>query len=139
MKRLLLCSIAALLSLSGCKSNDSVGLNKGPAAKTRETITSTISDPARVTSMLAVMDAYQSDTAMTTATIKKIRQQIVDASADYSTTRKALEKLYSQLNTQVTALGNTFRDRNFELRKLCSADEWRSIAAGNKALVEFRF
>ena len=129
-----------LICLSGCKSTaPEAGFNEERASETRSAIQASIADPARSAQMLKVMDRFESELDQIGTSIKKIRADIVTANADYATERETLEKMYAQLGEQVRLLGNTFRDRNFELRKLCSAEDWKSIADLNDALVNFVF
>lgn len=85
------------------------------------------------------MDRFEMDLNKIQGSITKLRADIVTANEDYATERETLEKMYAQLGEQVRLLGNTFRDRNFELRKLCSSSDWKAIADDNDALVNFVF
>ena len=89
--------------------------------------------------MLAVVDAFESDVKTIESSIHDIRKEIVEANADYNTERATLEAMYAELGKQARRLGNVLRDRNFELRDLCSADEWKKIAGSNDPLAEFVF
>ena len=140
MKKFLLFWMAImLLSLAGCKSDKTPGLSVERTKETRDAIRSNIDDPARMASMLAVMDAFESDVKTIESSIHDIRNEIVEANADYKTERATLEAMYAELGKQALMLGNVFRDRNFELRDLCSADEWKKIAGSNDPLAEFVF
>ena len=129
-----------LICLSGCKSTEpEAGFNEERASETREAIQASITDPAQSAQLLKVMDRFELELNQIGASIQKLRADIVTANADYTTDRETLEKMYAQLGEQVRLLGNTFRDRNFELRKLYSAEEWKSIADLNDELVNFVF
>ena len=140
MKRFLLfCMAIMLLSLAGCKSAKTPGLSVERTTETRDAIRTTVDDPARVESMLAVMDAFESDVVTIESEIQDIRKEIVEANADYHTERATLEAMYAELGNQALKLGNVLRDRTFELRDLCSADEWKKIAGSDDPLAEFVF
>ena len=138
MKRSML-FIAVLALLVGCSSDKTAGLNDSRVADTREAIRANIEDPAVVGKMLAVMDSFEADVDEIQSTIAKQRAEIVAANADYNTSNDELEKLYGDIEGQVRKLGETFRDHNFELRALCSADDWKKIAGDDATLVEFSF
>ena len=129
-----------LMCLSGCKSDaPKTGVNDERTTETRKAIQASITDSEQAAEMLKVMDRFEMDLNKIQASIKKIRDEIVTANMDYATERETLEKMYAQLGEQVRLLGNTFRDRNFELRKRCSAEDWKSIADQDGALVNFVF
>ena len=138
MKRSILL-IAVLALLVGCSSDKAAGLNYSRVADTREAIRANIEDPAVVGKMLKVMDAFEADVDEIQSTIAEKRAEIVAANAYYNTSNDELEKLYGDIEGQVRKLGATFRDHNFELRALCSAEDWKKIAGDNAALVEFSF
>lgn len=138
MKRSIL-FIAVLALMVGCSSDKMAGLNDSRVADTREAIRENIEDPAVVGKMLAVMDAFETDVDAILSTIVKIRAEIMTANADYNTSNDELEKLYDDIEGEVRKLGESLRDHTFELRALCSADDWRKIAGDNATLVEFSF
>jgi hypothetical protein len=141
MKVFVLISLAAIMvGVAGCKSDDPVeGLNEKRVDATRSAIQSTVPDADLRGKMLAVMDQYEQELRQIEASIKNTREEIVKANADYSTDRATLEGMYAQLGEDVRQMGHVFRDRNFELRKLCTAEQWDKIADDNDALVNFTF
>lgn len=128
-----------LLSAAGCKSTSNPGLSSERTDETTSAIRKVVDDPTRMASMLAVTDAFESDIKTIEASIHEIRQEIVAANADYNTERATLEAMYVKLGNQARALGNVFRDRNFELRALSSSAEWEKIAGSNTSLTKFAF
>jgi hypothetical protein len=141
MKVFFLVALAAFMAgMVGCKSNDAVeGMNEKRINATRSAIKSTIPDAARREKMLAVVDQFELQLTQMAASIKNTRTAIVRANADYATDRATLEGLYAQLGDNVRQLGHVFRDRNFQLRKLCTAEQWDDLADNDDTLVEFAF
>jgi hypothetical protein len=141
MKVFFLVALAAFMAgMVGCKSNDAVeGLNEKRVNATRSAIQSTIPDAALRGKMMAVLDQYELELKQIEDSIKKTRTAIVTANADYATDRATLEGLYAQLAENVRQMGHVFRDRNFQLRKLCTPEQWDDLADDNDTLVEFVF
>jgi hypothetical protein len=141
MKVFVLISLAAIMvGLAGCKSNDPAeGLNEKRVDATRSAIQSAVPDAALRKEMLAVVDQYDRELKQVAASIKKTRAAIVKANADYATERATLEGMYAQLGEEVRQMGHVLRDHNFELRKLCTAEQWKQIADDNDTLVNFTF
>jgi hypothetical protein len=141
MKVFVLISLAAIMvGLTGCKSDDPVeGLNEERVDATRSAIQSTVPDATLRKELLAVVDQYERELNQVAASIKDTRAAIVKANADYTTERTTLEGMYAQLGEDVRKMGDVLRDHNFELRKLCTAEQWKQIADDNDTLVNFTF
>lgn len=73
------------------------------------------------------------------STVKSLREQIVEENADYATSREKLERLYAELGEQTQLIADTLRDRHFELKAMCTPEEWAAIMPTNPGLVRFGF
>jgi hypothetical protein len=141
MKAFVLISLAAIMvGVTGCKSDDPVeGLNEDRVDTTRSAIQSTVPDAALRGKMIAVVGQFEVDLNQIGDSIKQTRAAILKANAEYTTDRATLEKMYAKLGDDVRQLGRVLRDRNMELRELCTAEQWDDIADDNDPLVNFVF
>lgn len=139
MNKAILCVVTVLVCLVGCKTDEKAGLQEDRTNKTIKAIQSSIDDPARAKKMVAVVEAFVKDVHGIETEIKELRAKAVEANADYGTSRADLEKIYARLGGEVTKLGDTLKARSLEVRKLCTAEEWKKITASNDDLIEFKF
>ena len=133
-------SIAVFLALiTGCKSTDSTGLNPERVDEARAIIESTIEEPERRTTMMAIVDSMEIQVTGIGAEVTELRLQIVEANQDYDTTRADLELLYAELGKRAERLVATVKEHSLELRGHCSESEWAQLTNTKTQTLEFRF
>ncbi len=129
-----------LLTLSGCKSGEKTfGLNPERVDETRHAILSTIREPNRRMTMLAIVDSMQADVKSVEADVVELRQKIAEENRDYDTTREELEVLYAELSSQLKTVTASVTKYSLQLREHCSKSEWKKIASHETEAIHFEF
>ena len=139
MKYMSMIGIVFLVLIAGCKSKDAAMLNAERVDESRAVIESSISDPERRSTMLEIVDSMETRMTDIGAEVSSLRQQIVEANRDYSTTRADLELLYNELEKRVVLLTTTVKDHSLKLRAQCSESEWAQLVDTKTETFNFSF
>lgn len=132
MKKLVILGLLLALSITGCKTKETAVLDWKPNEEIREHITEVVQDADRQKAMLTIMDSFDAEMRSIAEDVKAQRAKIVEANADYDTSRADLEKMNDVLSDKVGQLSDAAKTHRFKLRDHCSEAEWKKIFAHTK-------
>lgn len=132
---LLLIGLAA-----GCSSPETpeVAISDKRIADMRGRIDKTVEDPVRAEALNEILDELEGKLKAYELSLAAKRLAIINASADYSTTREQLVTLYESMNDEMLEMMEYIQRVHFRLKEQAKPDEWKKLTGGRKKLFGFK-
>ena len=131
--------LLASIGLAGCSSPKLTALetNQKRIKELNARIEKTVTDPVRAQAMKEVIDDLDRQLQSHGASLERKRDAIVEASADYATTRQDMEVLYAGVDSEMRELLGRLKEAYAELTAQATPEEWAVIARGKKRIFGF--
>lgn len=131
--------VVCIACLAGCSSPETpkVKISEERIEDVYARIDKAVNDPVRAKSMRNVVAELDRQLKAREASLNAKREAIIEANADYATTRQDLEALYAEVSTEVREMMGEIKAAHFALKELASPEEWETIAGGKKRLFGF--
>ncbi len=137
MRRLI--AIAAVaVCLTGCSSpkESPMEISQKRIDEVNARIDKSVADSVRSQALKDVVATLDRQLQAHTTSLQEKRDAIVDASADYTTTRQDLEALYAGVSTETRAIMTLLKETHVAMTQQTTPDEWAAITRGKKRLFE---
>ena len=140
MKTKLLLSLALALGLAlpGCKSPPPPPAESAQkfTMELRDAVTGTVTDPARVNQMVALIDQLDAAEVEFNQHVTTFIASFKQLNAGYDTPRAAFDDLFKTYDAQRIATRDRFLEVHFKLTALATKDEWKKIGKVEKKIYE---
>ncbi|VGO12466.1 hypothetical protein PDESU_01019 [Pontiella desulfatans] len=137
-KRIMMTTVL-LAALTGCKTVSPEQAITKQCDENRAAIEKTIQDPERRSTMLAVMDSFETEIHAIASDSEQARKRYDTALRNYETTDAQLKELQQDVAASLGRLCSAAKTHSLELRKHCSAEEWEQLTAHYHELKNIAF
>lgn len=118
-----------LVAVTGCKTVTPEQVIQKQCDENRAAIEKHIQDPARQAAMLAIINGFEVEIRDISVDSEKARKRYDEALRKYETTDEQLLKLQQDVAACLDRLCGAAKVHSLQLRKQCSAEEWKEMTA----------